>query len=253
MSSQAGAHKLLEPVLNKIGVEIHYGQTYAQEGDEIKSASGENYEVIIDCRGYKFTSPAKFMTGPLAECVDKAKGQIQIDINGRVTNVHPIATVKPSTPKTYPNIFGFGDVSISPVNEPKTIQTQYQMIGPFVKNIYEQAVGEAGIHPFKDIISSLGFTPLGTKNGLIVFNQLTKLDSSVSKSKTEIQTRSIKVLHGDKKAQKADAKNFSNVKNIIEFSQGKMSFLPIHYSKQRSTDEANLVKAKANYDKVYAQ
>ena len=218
MSAQNGAHALIEPVLKKLGVECHYGQTWAQEGDEIKTAAGDVYEVIVDCRGYKFTAPAKFMTGPLSECVDKAKGQIQVDINGRVTNVHPIATVKTATPKTYANVFGFGDVSISPVNEPKNITTMYQMIEIFVKNIYEQAVGEPGVTPYKAIISSMSLTPLGTKNGLMAFNQMNKMDATIAKTKTEGQTRHISNLNGDKKAQKDMTKIFNKCNSYVDMS-----------------------------------
>jgi len=58
-------------------------------------------------------------------------------LTGRVTNIHPIATKKSENPKTYQSIFSFGDVSISPANEPKTIITMYQLVEPLSKNVFE--------------------------------------------------------------------------------------------------------------------
>lgn len=40
------------------------------------------YDYVIDCRGFKFLGPRKYMTGPLAECLDKKTGQIFINNKG---------------------------------------------------------------------------------------------------------------------------------------------------------------------------
>jgi len=53
--------------LKAVGVEALTETPYT---DEMAS----NYDYVIDCRGFKFLGPAKYMTGPLAECLDKKTG-----------------------------------------------------------------------------------------------------------------------------------------------------------------------------------
>ena len=67
-----GAHERLESHLKKIGLEVHYGTSF--EGEATAKALG--YDVALDCRGYSFPGPAKFMTGALAKTLEPKSGQI---------------------------------------------------------------------------------------------------------------------------------------------------------------------------------
>ena len=61
-----GAHKHVEEyMVNKLGVKYHH-DTGFKEGEGIAN----DYEVHIDCRGFKFNGPKNFMTAEMSECVD---------------------------------------------------------------------------------------------------------------------------------------------------------------------------------------
>jgi len=82
--------------------------------------------LTIDCSGLKFVGPKHFMTGDLAQCLDKRTGQILVNVNGQVTNVHPLTKKnQPSNPSTCKNIFSYGDVCLSPSNEVKSIVSMF--------------------------------------------------------------------------------------------------------------------------------
>lgn len=45
---------------------------------------------------------------------------------GQLTNIHPfVEKAKPADPKTFTNILSFGDVCLTPMNEPKSIVSMY--------------------------------------------------------------------------------------------------------------------------------
>ena len=69
------AHPLVEAGLKTAGVEALPETPYTEE-------LAANYDYVIDCRGFKFLGPAKYMTGPLAECLDKKTGQIFVNNKG---------------------------------------------------------------------------------------------------------------------------------------------------------------------------
>jgi len=66
----ANAHKAVDAHLKKIGIEVHYETPY--EGEATAASLG--YDFQLDCRGYKFVAPGKFMKGELSKCVDPSKG-----------------------------------------------------------------------------------------------------------------------------------------------------------------------------------
>ena len=69
------AHPLVAEGLKKVGVEALTSTPYNEE-------LAANYDYVIDCRGFNFLGPRKYMTGVLAECLDKKTGQIFINSKG---------------------------------------------------------------------------------------------------------------------------------------------------------------------------
>jgi len=67
-----GAHQTVVGHFKKLGIEIHYDTPY--EGEVTAASLGYDYQ--LDCRGYKFTSPSKFMVGDLRQCLNPDNGQI---------------------------------------------------------------------------------------------------------------------------------------------------------------------------------
>lgn len=95
----------------------------------MKTEAGTTFEYVIDCRGFKFAGPTLYLQDEMKDCIDKKSGQILVDKRCRVTNIHPIAdaTSLPDA-KIHENVFSFGDVCLTPTNEPKSIVSMYQMV-----------------------------------------------------------------------------------------------------------------------------
>lgn len=55
-----GAHDVAHRILNKIGVAIHMETPYSTEDPIDRS-----YEYKLDCRGFRFTGPSKFLQGEM--------------------------------------------------------------------------------------------------------------------------------------------------------------------------------------------
>ena len=178
-----GGHEKTEVLLNELGVEILYETGY-QEGDQVKTKAGTTYEYVIDCRGFKFAGPSQYLSEDMKDCIDKKSGQILVDKRCRVTNVHPIASAAPPEPRIYQNIFSFGDVCLTPANEPKSIVSLTQMTNVVGQNISEQATGKPGTRDIPDKIMTIGMIPLGKNRGIFNFNRMTKSDNTVPQQKT---------------------------------------------------------------------
>jgi len=79
LPSFRGAHVLAVQILNKMKINIHFETPYSDGTDVKIPASEEVYKCIIDCRGFKYLGPSKYMTGDLAQCLDKKSGQILVN------------------------------------------------------------------------------------------------------------------------------------------------------------------------------
>ena len=120
-----GAHEVAEKLLTEADVAIHYKTPYS---DGLKVEIGDTgypYEYYLDCSGLKYRGPTEFFKNNL-EFLDKKSNQIMVDVLGRVTNVHPIATVvNYPVPTVLKNVFSIGDVCLTPSNEVKSIVSIY--------------------------------------------------------------------------------------------------------------------------------
>jgi len=65
-----GAHALIEPILKRIGVQYHPGTSYSPDGGEV----ADQYEVHVDCRGFSFDGPNRYMKDNMSDCVDSKTG-----------------------------------------------------------------------------------------------------------------------------------------------------------------------------------
>lgn len=121
-----GAHKIAEGHLKDMDIHIHYNTTH-YDGAKVKYNDTDEYAYYVDCTGLKFNGPTEFFkTQP--DVLDKKTNQILVDTRGRVTNVHPIATVlrDASSNLTLKNVFCIGDVCLTPSNEIKSVVSMYQ-------------------------------------------------------------------------------------------------------------------------------
>jgi len=64
-----GAH---EAVIDKVAFKVHLETAF--DGENTLKAL--DYEMELDCRGYKFLGPPNYMTGDLAQCLAPDTNQI---------------------------------------------------------------------------------------------------------------------------------------------------------------------------------
>ena len=83
-----GAHAIIDDILKKVGVHYHPNSDYKSEGGGI----GDEYEIHVDCRGFKVLGPSKFLQQNMSDCIDPKTGQIWVNNFCQVVNKHPIAT-----------------------------------------------------------------------------------------------------------------------------------------------------------------
>ena len=79
-----------------------------------------------------------------------------------MTNKHPLTQVgQPASPTTYKNIFSFGDVSQSPLNDIKCIVSMMQFGNIVAKNILEIANETCQLQPLPTEVHKLQVIPFG--------------------------------------------------------------------------------------------
>lgn len=64
-----GAHDIILDYMKKINVVYHNDSSF-KEGEGIAN----EYEAHVDCRGFRFDGPRKFLKNEMAECVDGKTG-----------------------------------------------------------------------------------------------------------------------------------------------------------------------------------
>lgn len=81
-----GANETVVKCFKELGINIHFGTSFEGEA----TAKALDYSCVVDCMGYKFHGPRKYMTGDLARCLDKQNGQIQVNWFGQVCEKYPL-------------------------------------------------------------------------------------------------------------------------------------------------------------------
>lgn len=135
-----GGHKLCDDYMKKIGVKIHYETPFT---DETQATLG--YDTTINCMGFSFEGPKRFMTGDLANCLT-ARGQIQVNQFGQVCEKNPLLidqTPGADNGKIYSDVFCIGDVCFTPTAENKSIVSMYQYVPQVASNVYQVLCGSA--------------------------------------------------------------------------------------------------------------
>lgn len=170
------------------------------------------YEYYIDCSGYKFTGPRRFLQEGMSECIDPRTGQIQVNQFCQVTQKHPLLKQSDaSKDKTYDNIFAIGDVAITPSNEPKTIVSIHQYKEIVANNIVQQLKGTKSKSEFQKLpetFTEIGSIPIGTKMGLLMINDMVIMHPAAVNVKTTIETDYLDFMRNNENAEiKEDIKN----------------------------------------------
>ena len=133
-----GAHAMVDAYMTKIGVKVHYGTPYTAE-----TQATLGYDCTVNCMGYNFQGPKRFMTGDLANCLTE-RGQIKVNQFGQVCEKNPLLIDQApgaDNGKVYPNVFSVGDVCFTPTAENKSIVSMYQYVPQVASNMYQVLCG----------------------------------------------------------------------------------------------------------------
>lgn len=72
-----GAHDMVKSYLESdLNVNVHTGVKPASFEETMKNLGYDHY---VNCTGFRFIGPRKFMTEELADCLDPRSGQIQVN------------------------------------------------------------------------------------------------------------------------------------------------------------------------------
>lgn len=75
MPAFPGIHEMAMTQMKEIGVELMLETGF----DESMRA---DWDIVLDCRGFKYLGPQGYMQGSFAECLDKKTGQIFVNNHG---------------------------------------------------------------------------------------------------------------------------------------------------------------------------
>lgn len=165
----AGAHEIATRELEEIGVKVLTGVSYSDD-----APIAQEYDAKVDCRGFKFTGPNKFMTeDSIRGCVEPTTGQIMVDAHLNVTSKHPLVPQKDAEVKTNKRIFSFGDVCLTPMNEEKSIVSMYQYAAVLAGNIEVAVGGDGALQNVPERLHMLQVIPLGKTKGIMQINGMT--------------------------------------------------------------------------------
>lgn len=248
-----GVHAKIDLHLKSMGLEIHYGTPYV-EGE---TAAALGYDYALDCRGYKFTAPAKFMTGGLSKCVDKKNGQIQVNYFGQVCEKYPLSIDRKTNNAldVFKNIFSVGDVCLTPLAENKSIVAMMQYAPIVSHNIYQQLCGAP--HCSKQIpedIVVFQAIPLGTKSGIVCINNKVDIKGDVDAMKDDIEKKTLARLRGDPKSLQEGMKEGKDMGNFFGMLKSTCCCIMCcgccgcHYAFKRGKDRASVRKLKEEYE-----
>jgi NADH dehydrogenase FAD-containing subunit len=248
-----GAHKVAEKILRGMDIQIHYNEAYSAGTSVMYNKdNNEEYGYYLDCSGLKFKGPTEFFKNSL-DFLDKKSNQILVDKKGRVTNVHPIATQGGNqTAVVLKNVFSCGDVCLTPANEVKSIVSMYQYLPAIAINMLNCACDQQPVAEIPSEFHLLQMIPIGTKNGLMIFNNMVGEDKKIWPQKCEIRDMQIGALNGEQKWLEKAQKNAETMPKIFGVaSSGCCCCMPIHISKSRKATQELQKKQIEEFDNIY--
>ena len=128
------------------------------------------------------------MSTDLSDCIDKMTGQILVNKLGQVTNAHPlIEKNQPDDPTVFQNIFSFGDVCLTPMNEQKSINSMRQYVTQVSNNIFMRAIGWRDYQDLPAKMHMMQHIPIGRNTGIFIFNGMIKELTTVNRDCDEIE------------------------------------------------------------------
>jgi len=160
-----GGHQEVLPYLKKLGVEVMFNTPYT-DGDK------QGFESVLDCRGYKYTGPRKFMAEELRDCISQS-GELQVNRYCQLAN-------DPEGEWSSLNIFSFGDIArLTPhVNyDGKSIVQMYQYVRAVATNIRSSLFKKEKPQKITKEFMLMQIVPIGAEMGLFQMNKVVKFEA----------------------------------------------------------------------------
>lgn len=137
--------------------------------------------LIINCTGYTYRTD--FMKEDFSDCL-APNGQIFVNDLFQVSAQNP--RVNSLADGVCPNIFAFGDVCYTSLNEPKSVPSMVFMLDLLLKNIMQIARSQRPSNQIPERLPELSAVSLGPHQGIMIMNGLVSLAADGGKGKYEI-------------------------------------------------------------------
>jgi len=144
---------------------------YADPNTERKNRIMEEYEYVLMCTGTKWNTP--FMDNPEFKQCKTNDGRIMVNEYFQITNVNPNEAMPPRQGAlrktvTYQNIFWYGDVWVTRMQEIKNISSIRQMSPIVANNIRETAMASDMLLKMPYAVERISNIHFGNWSGVIV-------------------------------------------------------------------------------------
>lgn len=150
--------------LTKHGVQIHSKTSYSES-----TTKELDYDFAIQCLGYTYKTD--YMKKNFAACL-APNGQIYVNDLFQISSHNPMENSISEGIKD--NIFAFGDVCITSLNEEKTVPAIKMLSDCITLNILQASRGQASSNQIPDRIPSLCLVSLGPDWGILQINGMFK-------------------------------------------------------------------------------
>lgn len=194
-----------EAFLKRHNVEIHYNTAFSNT-----TAKDLGYDLAVECTGYKFHT--EFLKKTYPQCVAK-NGEIYVNDLFQISGVDP--RIDPVAKGVRENIFAFGDVCLTSLNEVKTAFVIVFLTEYLSKNLQQLAVGQQPSHQLPSRLPFMSMISLGPQYGIMVMNGLVADGATMAKGKFDLTEAYAGLARGDPATIEKMKKQFNGVTKML--------------------------------------
>lgn len=187
----------------------------------------------------------------MAACVDKSNGRILVNEHFQVTNCHPITSVNQPDPVVHKNIFSFGDVCQTKLNEEKNLVSILQFKHIISHNIQQVAMETVNLMALPDEAHTIQMMPMGNSNGFFAFNSMVTDKPDAPQAHRDASLRYKGMFTGDQKSIDAQMNMGKDFAGFMGMASGCCYCLPMHIKKARAGNAARAASDKDAFNKAY--
>lgn len=122
---------------------------------------------------------------------------------------------------------------------------------PIAKNAYEAAIGSSSFIPFPSETHLLSVIPIGSKNGIMAFNNMVIAKNDALIMKDDMTATNIGVLRSNPAMTKKNNDHAGDLPKMLGLASGCCVCLPMHISKIRGNNYKAMENSKKEFEKYY--